>query len=66
MNGFSLKRLVRHAYDDGTFSYHYAPVEVNTDDALVNSEAVVPASDPADRFTDWPPQPSTVWFGSSS
>jgi hypothetical protein len=66
MNGQSLHRLIRHVYRDGTHSFHYVPVEVNKDDALVNKDDAVstndPANDPADRFTYWPPQPMTVWL----
>jgi hypothetical protein len=64
MNGFSLQRLIRHAYSDGTCSYHYAPVEVNKDDALVNNGDSVSTDNPADRFTDWPPQPMIAWIES--
>jgi hypothetical protein len=64
MNGFSLQRLIRHFYNDGTYSYHYAPVELNKDDALVNREDAVSTDDPADRFTYWPPQPIIAWLES--
>ena len=58
----SLQRLARHAYTDGTYSYHYSPVEPDKDDALVNRDDAAPAYDPADRFTDWPPQPMIGWL----
>ena len=66
MNGQSWQQLIRHVYRDGTHSFHYAPVEENKDDALMNPDDAVstngPANGPADRFTDWPPQPMTVWL----
>jgi len=62
MNGQSWQRLIRHVYKDGTHSYHYAPVEVNKDDALEKNKDAVSTNDPADRFTDWPPQPMTIWL----
>lgn len=65
MNGPSLLRLIRHVYRDGTHSFHHAPVDVNKDDALVKKDDAVSATDPADRFTDWPPQPLTVWLSES-
>lgn len=65
MNSGSLRRLIRHFYRDGTYSFHYAPVEPNTDDALVDTDNAVTTSDPADRFTYWPPQPMTLWLNES-
>jgi hypothetical protein len=63
---FSLQRLIRHAYSDGTHSYHYAPVEVNKDDGLLNQDDPEPSNDVADRFTCWPPQPMIAWIESRS
>jgi hypothetical protein len=65
MNSFPLQRLIRHAYKDGSHSFHYAPVEVDKDDSLVNTHDAVSTNDPADRFTDWPPQPMIAWIESS-
>ena len=62
MNGPSWQRLIRHVYKDGTHSLHYARVEVDKDDALVNKDDAVSPNDPADRFTDWPPQPMIGWL----
>jgi hypothetical protein len=64
MNLVSLHRLIRHAYSDGTYSYHYAVAEVNQDDASMNSDRAGLSDDPADRFTDWPPQPVIAWLES--
>jgi hypothetical protein len=41
MNGTSLQQLIRHAYRNGTHSYHYAAGEVNKDEAV-----------PCDTLTD--------------
>ncbi len=64
MNAVSLHRLIRHAYSDGTFSYHYAVAEENRDSFTKNSDGPVSSDDPADRFTDWPPQPVIAWLES--
>lgn len=58
MNAPSLQRLIRHAYADGTHSYHYAPVAPDRDDAVF-------FNDRADSLTDWPPQPLTAWLNQS-
>jgi hypothetical protein len=60
-----LQRLIRHVYRDGSHSFHHAPVDGNKDDALTNKDDTVSATDPADRYTDWPPQPLTVWLSES-
>jgi major membrane immunogen (membrane-anchored lipoprotein) len=62
MHAFSPQRLVRHSYSDGTYSYHYASVTGNRDEALMNIDVEDSTIDPADRLTFWPPQPMTPWF----
>jgi hypothetical protein len=64
MKSISLQRLIRHAYRDGTYSYHYAPVAANQDEAAASTDEVVSIDDPADRFTCWPPQPIIAWIES--
>ena len=62
MNVVPLRRLIRHTYSDGAYSYHYAPADGNRDDEAANIDDTTPAHDRADIFTDWPPQPMTAWL----
>jgi len=64
MNDFSLQRLICYAFRNGTHCYNYAAVKVDKDDAPANRDQAAASDDPADRFTDWPPQPMTEWFES--
>jgi hypothetical protein len=63
--GTSLQLLVRHAYKDGSHSYHYVPAMVNQHHTLANENDAALFNARADSFTHWPPQPTTSWIEES-